>query len=439
MLYGINLAGDEAEITETSVARTFGIMDMYRDFRKSTKQHEVEEQLSVLESRAGEIISTIRKAFEAGKPDVWITRTQRDTLRKFLFIMKYRANRFHKRYFHDEADAYDEDDKERMLNYMKEKGIKKPIDVWFDNIKGILDLKMDYGMEWVDKIMKRIYPDDAKWFINNTQQFYMAFCTPSATDDEFLLTQNAYSVYEGATSEICDPFSGKITPQVYTEFHVFAPISPRLIIVLRTFILPIPEEDADDSVREERESWYQDQVSQHIHPELAGSVLRDLPIGKALNSYSKHVDGRVVPINGGPTGPNDRFCFRFFSIPQDYVHKINGIMLNESHQIDLIVFNKNAAAFKAIEHYLDHSVEFGVDSERVWNLKKLQQAAKLLATTLPKQETSKPRQNTIMGVEIPEDKVYTLFAQNERAKELYFKLSKCFKYRDVLLLIYSRW
>jgi hypothetical protein len=53
MLYGINLAGEEPEITETSMAKTFGMIDMYRDVSKSTKQHHIEEQLSVLESQAG--------------------------------------------------------------------------------------------------------------------------------------------------------------------------------------------------------------------------------------------------------------------------------------------------------------------------------------------------------------------------------------------------
>jgi hypothetical protein len=106
VLYGINLCGEEPTITETTVAKTFGMMDMYRDLGASTKQHRVEEQLSVLESQAGEIIGTIRKAFEAEKDDVWMTRTQRDTLRKFLFIMKYRGSRFHRRYFHENAEDY---------------------------------------------------------------------------------------------------------------------------------------------------------------------------------------------------------------------------------------------------------------------------------------------------------------------------------------------
>jgi hypothetical protein len=198
------------------------------------------------------------------------------------------------------------------------------------------------------------------------------------------------------------------------------------MIVLRTFILPMPSEV---SIREHREIWYQANVSQHAHPANAGSVLKDLPIDKALNSYSKVIDGRVVPINGGPKGPNDRFYFRFFLIPHEYVDKINGIMLNESHQIDLIVFNNKASTFKTLEHYMAHCGEFGGDVDRIRNLEKLQQAAKLLGETLPKQETPKPQQNMILGVQVPEDKVLALFAQNKKAKELYFELSKYLEYQ----------
>lgn len=423
MLYGINLAGEESEITETSVARTFGMMDMYRDLGVSTKQHQVEEQLSVLESRAGEIISTIRKAFEAGKADVWITRTQRDTLRKFLFIMKYRGSRFHRRYFHDSIDGYDANDKETMLRYMKERGIQKPIDVWFDNIKGILELKMDYGMEWMEKLKKRIYPDDAEWFINNVQGFYMALVTPTSKEDEFLLTQNAYSIHEGATTTRFNPVTGKKESSVYTEFHLFAPIAPRLLIVLRTLILPVPEEDFDDTIRKAREMLYKASVAQHYRPEGVGLLLRNLPIGKALNSYSKIVDGRLFPINGGPTGANDRFGFQFFSIPEEYVNKINGIMLEESHRIDLIVFNNKATAYKTLEHYLARRSEFDTDIGRVRAIKRLKHAAKLLAAALPTQEIPNLRQNPSRE-EVPEDKVHALFIQDNEAKELYFELSK---------------
>ena len=104
MLHAIHLAGATAEVTETSVSCTFGFTDMYRDFANATNQHHLEEQLSRLESRAGEVVSKIRKAFDTGNQEVWITRTDRDILRKFLFIMKYRGSSARKRFYHQHTE-----------------------------------------------------------------------------------------------------------------------------------------------------------------------------------------------------------------------------------------------------------------------------------------------------------------------------------------------
>ena len=120
---------------------------MYRDFNHAPNQHYLEEQLSRLEFRAGTVITTIRKAFEADKREVWILRPDRDILRKFLFIMKYRGLSFRKRFYHHSPEDYSEVDREKLLNYMREKGFERPIDVWFDNIKGMLELKMDPNLE----------------------------------------------------------------------------------------------------------------------------------------------------------------------------------------------------------------------------------------------------------------------------------------------------
>jgi hypothetical protein len=433
VLYGINLCGEEPTITETTVAKTFGMVDMYRDLGASTKQHQVEEQLALLESHAGEIISTVRKAFEAGKDDVWMTRSQRDTLRKFLFIMKYRGSRFHKRYFHENAEDYNEDDRERMLKYMKEKEIEKPIDVWFDNIKAILDLKMDYQMEWMDKLRQRIYPDDAEWCINNMQQFYMALVTPNSKEDEFLLTQNAYSIFEGASTLKLSPGTGKSEVSAYTEFHLFAPIAPRLLIVLRTFLLPVPEQDCAD-ILEEREIFLKAAMVRHLNPEEAGMFLRDLPITRALNSYSKIVDGKLVLLNGGPKGRHDRFCFRFFPISEVHVQKINEVMLDESHATDLIVFNNKTATMKTLAKYIAGKNVLPSEINRVPAVMKLQRARELLAAALPASEKSDLQQDIFEEENMINDKVHALFLENEKAKNLYSKLSKCWSLHELSTL-----
>ncbi|KAL2062326.1 hypothetical protein VTL71DRAFT_6592 [Oculimacula yallundae] len=425
VLYGINLSGNDPVLTQTTVAKTFGMMDMYRDLKSATKQHQVEEQLSVLESRAGEIISNIRKAFEAGCKDVWMTRMQRNTLRKFIFIMKYRGSVFYRRYSHENAEDYIQDDRERMMQYMKNKGIKRPVDVWFDNIKVILDLKMDHKMEWMDKLRKRIYPDDAEWCINNMQSFYMAFVTPSDKDDEFLLTQNAYSIFEGASSMKPGPVAGKLELTAYTEFHLFAPISPRLLIVLRTFMLTVPAEDTPD-ITEEREFFLKMTMASHVNPEAIGSTLTDLPITKAQNSYTKVVDGKMVLIGNGPTGMLDRFNFLFSPISDVHVQKINKIMLDECHTVDLLVYHNKLATIKTLGKYVAGEMHSPVspESSRRQCLMKLQKALELLIATLPKETVPKlPHGAVFREEDLPEDKLHALVLQNEVAKGMYFKIS----------------
>ena len=222
MLHTINLAGTTADVIETPVSKTLGMTDMYRDFADATNQHHLEEKLSKLESRAGGIVNRIRKAFDAGDQDVWITRPDRDILRKFLFIMKYRGSMAHERYFHQSAEGYSSNDRERLLEYMRRKGFKKPVDVWFDNINAMLELKMDPELKWMEWLQEHAYPDDAKWFIAHLQMQYLALCTPSGQGDEFLLLQNAYSIHEGPVSWSIDPITKELVPGYYTELHTFS-------------------------------------------------------------------------------------------------------------------------------------------------------------------------------------------------------------------------
>ncbi|KFZ09238.1 hypothetical protein V502_08856 [Pseudogymnoascus sp. VKM F-4520 (FW-2644)] len=284
MLHTIDLSGPTAKVVDASVARTLGKVDMYRDFAKAKNQQGLENQLADLERIAGRVVAKVRKGFEAGNKDVWITRPERDTLRKFLFIMKYRSSNMHKRFYHETFEDYTADDREQLLEYVREKGFDKPIDVWFDNIKAILELEMDPGGEWMKEIRKRAYPADAEWFVHHTQSMYMALCTPSEKGDEFLLTENGYGIHEGPVSGQLDPSTGKFTATSYTEYHVFAPISPRLMIVLRSFLLPDPTEDNLQEIREFRQTMYRNCGSLHNNPNEANSILADLPISKEASA-----------------------------------------------------------------------------------------------------------------------------------------------------------
>ena len=332
---------------------------MYRDLREDAKnQHKLEEKLSKLESQAGMVISKIRKSSEAGEKDVWITRPERDTLRKFLFIMKYRGSRAHKRFYHNDGEGYAEDDRQKLLTYMEKRGFRKPFDVWLDNINAMLEVKMDLQLKWMHWLREHAYPDDAMWFISHCQTMYLALCTPLNPEDEIILTENAYGIHEGPISCFVDPITSNTTQGSYTEFHNFAPVSPKLIAVLRSVLLTVTEEDADEEVRMWRESMVEQTKAQHIFPEQ-GSLLEDLPIRKPGNSYTRIVDGRLALLDGedGSHRASDKFHFRFFPISTEHTNRINFIMLENAHSISTIVFKSQPAMCRTLRDYLTSPCE----------------------------------------------------------------------------------
>lgn len=234
---------EKSILTQRPVSTEFALVDMYRDPGFDENPYHLESKLSELEGQASEILQRAAKVF-ATESILELKRIEVDILRKFLFLMKYRNAGMFERYNHDHVDNYDSDDRERMLKYMESKGFEKPRDVWFDNLRHLLDLEMDAQKSWRNTLVTQMYPDDALMFKLHLLYSFMAFCTPELLNDEFLLTQNAYSIFEGPGSVLLNPLSGKIEPIIYTEYHNFVPVSPRLIIILRSHLLSSPGQES---------------------------------------------------------------------------------------------------------------------------------------------------------------------------------------------------
>jgi hypothetical protein len=331
------------ELEQTPLSRAFGLQDMYRDLdRSNSDQHRIERKLSALEGRVSKIIANARQAFEAGKGETHMLRGERDTLRKFLFVMMYRSKKFYRR-FNLSTGEYFANDRDAMMKYMKEKGFKKPIDVWFDNLEAFIDLEMDPEMKWPEKLMQRAYPGDAMWFFKNVQMYFLCFCTPKNPENEFLLTENSYGVFEGPNNDIA-----------WTDFHLFAPISPKLIIVLRSALLPSGYDEAED----ERLAQLQGilHMQNPLNPGSAHSILEDLPVKKARNNYSKIVNGKPVALPVRIRPENHKFYFEFFQIGAEHVQVMNTIFLENSFGTNVILFKSKPALRQALEAYLTTNI-----------------------------------------------------------------------------------
>lgn len=381
----LDLSEDPPVLCEARVNRIFGQMDMYRDTSKdSPEQQHIEQMFSKLEGQASVVFRKITKAFEQKEQGLWLTREERDLVRKFLFLLRYRGSTYHRRFYRDKTEDYEADDRELLWEYMAEKGFKQPMDVWLDNLKTIMELRMDPEGEWIRDLPKRMYTDDAMGFVLHAQGMYMAICTPSNPSDEFILTDNSYNVFEGPNCFVTDKNTGKVEGSAYTPLHEFAPVSAKLMIILRSFVLPVPEEDAIPERKEERD-MFRFMALGAVYDQEVKSVLSDLPIAKARNNYSEIVGGRVQLLVGedGKRRKDHKFYFKYFPIDTKHVHIINGIFLFNAYLCSRVVFGAKDNLSRALEEYLTAKCNIitGDDVElRLEFLKKLAAVSKFLGS-----------------------------------------------------------
>lgn len=357
----IDLKDDEPKISESLVKRTFGLLDMYADHSRQVNRQYIEKELGKLESQAGRTIARIKKALDSGDIAIWLTRSERDALRKFMFIMKYRGLGFFRRFHGNETGEYVEDDKAKFKEYMQKSGYSKPVDVWLKSIKTILELKMDVEGRWRHRLVESIYPDDAMWFIMHTEFYYLALCTPEDSEVEFFVTENCFNVHEGPNSTMLNPESGEYEVRAWTSYHEFNPVSPTLMLVLRSALLPDEEEDANENIREWRRRMFESSAEGHFDPERAQSLLADLPVRKARNSYSRVTSEGIKLLDGedGSRRENHRFEFTFFKISTAHLLKINDIFLENAYYTSEIAFRSLESMKRSIEHYLQLPQESG--------------------------------------------------------------------------------
>jgi hypothetical protein len=357
VIRNLDLLAEPPTICEKPVKRILGQMNMYQDTSKEGKhQQHVEQLLSKLEAQASIIFRKITKAFEQKETGIWLMRPERDLLRKFLFLLKYRGDGFRRRFFHQNPEDYNSDDRELVLEYMAAHGFERPLDVWFHNIKTIIETDMDPQHNWVLKLRKRMFPADAMWFFGHVSTYHMAICTPTNPDDEFILTDNSYNIFEGPNGFAQDINTGEVGGVGYTPLHKFAPVSPKLMILLRCNVLPNALEDADKEAKE-----FRDLQRSLACPFGSKSLLGDLPIHKATNNYSRVVDGRIVLVSGedGKLRRDHKFCFKFFPINSTQVHTINAILLDNVATCTSVVFESQESFARTLEWYLTAPCSIG--------------------------------------------------------------------------------
>lgn len=356
----VHLSSEEPSILEMPVARWYGLNDMYKDSDDAIKSRkDVEKELSKLEGQAAMILQKIKKAHVDGEAAVSLLRVERNLLRKFFFIMKYRGPGYFKKYCSARAEEYESEDKYSLMAYMADKGFKNPRDVWLRNLRAILEVDMDAVNNWIKLLPDLMFPEDAKMFILHAQASYMAFCTPAEGDDGFILTDNCYNIYEGPTDvEFCAT-SRTYTEGQYHNYHEFGLVTPKLMIVFRSCLLPETLTDSNPEIRRTRTMLQELTAMQTCNPESAKSILMDLPVAMATNSCTRVVNDRLelIPGQSGAPKARDKFSFKFWKVSTRHVDLINSVFLDNIDDCQSVVFDSKKSFRRSLESYLTSTGE----------------------------------------------------------------------------------
>ena len=249
-------------------------------------------------------------------------------LRKFLFIMHYRNKTFHSR-FSKSLQDYNANDRQSMIEFMSAEKLHHPIEVWFRNIAAILDADFEDYPNFIKDAPRlaatyHAYPPDMSWFLKNMQADYLAFVTPTSSDLEFILTENAFSVFEGPCG-----------PQAWTDYHLFSPISPNLLIVSRSIILGTGNAEDEAQLSLPRSFL----TSIHRNLGAAGeSLLQDLPVHQARNNYSQIVNGKNEALPVKMSRDKHIFYFPLFKVTERQVGCINTIFFDNASSTSAIIY-----------------------------------------------------------------------------------------------------
>ncbi|KAE8377496.1 hypothetical protein BDV26DRAFT_293101 [Aspergillus bertholletiae] len=213
---------------------------------------------------------------------------------------------------------------------------------------------------------------------------FTAFCQPLSEEDGFILPHNAYGIFEGPSDIEVDPITARIVEGMYTEYHSFAPISPKLIIVLRSSLLVNPSEEGAENLQGVWK-WLRETVRiQHLSPHSAVSLLKSLPIKKCENSYSSSVNGKLILKPSRGPRSEERLYFTCFQISSHHVNLINTIFLEQATKGDTIVYKSRSALGRTLKSYLEtvqegfKMVSDGVNDCRLEYLKRLEKVAEQL-------------------------------------------------------------
>ncbi|KAF0556432.1 hypothetical protein F8M41_015345 [Gigaspora margarita] len=306
---------------------TYEYQNMYIDLNNEKVMH-IENELSVLERKASKVI---RDIIEKSQNECQISLLRKDlnNLRKFLFIMDYRkphrCSQFSKERFNYPTWL-------KIKEFIQQCNLQNAREVWLQNIIQILKTP---HKEVKDNPL--IFEIDRDEYIQRMVNYYLVIWQ-AGESDEFLMTNNGFGIFEGITGVKGLPFQ--------FAYHCFYVISPKLVLVLCHISFRKGVEFNRYILQEEM--FNRSIFDNAPHPPATPNYVSQKDDANSSNMPYSNMQFDLIRRRDD----NDIFTFPFTKITSSTVHLVNSILLNETHEKDLIVsFISPSYLYKTIVKY----------------------------------------------------------------------------------------
>jgi hypothetical protein len=318
---------DTLNLGTTDVAKTFGIIDMYKDDTDPTDVYRIEKNFATLESDAARIINQIDSAIVRGKSSVKISRKEVNVLRKFLFLMHYRNGGHAKQFL---TEDFDEMTRLMVDQYRQKYNLRDSWAVWLRNIALLLE-----DEHWEIPSDERLLFTAQKDYYMDAHGMQLGFYA-APTSVPFLLANNSIGLSEGSATLFHRMMTGGKGFFPLTRTYA---VTPRLVIMLRSTTMSLEQMALDSGLspsaaREQRmgmvsyfESLPRIRAETTYLPPVDFSFLeqrtdRDRKLIQDFQEKGlldgKHKDSRV----------RDLFLFHISNLTISQANQVNSLILN---------------------------------------------------------------------------------------------------------------
>ncbi|CAG8663113.1 12187_t:CDS:1 [Acaulospora morrowiae] len=337
---------EKDQLGTSLIGETYGYRDMYKDFNNKDVMH-VEERLSKLEGIASKTIKYILKESQE-QNQVVLFRKNLEDLRKFIFIMNYRNDN---RWRQFTGDNFDPITKLMVKDFMQQQNLKRPEEVWLQNIREILDTPHH---EVKDNM--KIFKVDRDEYKHRMVECFLIIWQ-AGENDEFIVTSNGFGIFEGVSGTSFGLPFGFV-------YHLFYVISPKLVLVLCPS--PFRKEVGKTEILYKRFGGQRSIFENAPHPaaipkhvgrvntSCSGSSNEpkfNITNGTDILDWKFHKFDAALKANGIERRWNDEFTFSFVKINSATVHLVNAILLNEVKPDLVLTFFSHSYLYKTIVKY----------------------------------------------------------------------------------------